>query len=294
MFLCVLCFFAWGITIEFLLVFLLAFIVLLINLRCVLRFSARLRHGRFSTGFVVLSLLTFIFVIAAAALLVYERPVRLDKSGVSQETALFTGSFTGGFVERAALQPLNAQVTSFAPDAMNAKTPLVLFVSPDEACVSAYEPFLLLLCKEGYEIKAAEFWADDNRRFDSLLDARLLRTFAARLDAVIYKQQAAAAFRAGRGYAALVELYGKKAAASGRAVYLLADTNFAAVKRTAESFLFAVPVAVTPSPLLGFGCIEQTEPLLARVLGFKRDTEFTQPRRALTEWKAKISAAANE
>ena len=288
MILCVLCFFAWGVTLAFLPVFLLALIVLLINFRCMLRFTARLKHGRFSTGFVAMSLLTFPCVIAAAALLVYERPVRLDTSGVTKETAMLTGSFTGGFVERGAFQPLNALVTSFAPDGMSGQTPLVLFVSPDEASITDYEPFLLLLCKAGYEIKAAEFWTADNRHFDSLLDSLPLRKFAARFDAVVYKTQAADTSLAAKEYAALIELYGRQAAASGRAVYVLADTNPAAAKKTAESFAFAVPVAVTPGPRADFGCIEQTEPLVARVLGFSRDTELIQPRKALAEWNAKI------
>jgi hypothetical protein len=294
MILCVLCFFAWGVTIAFLLVFFLALIVLLINFRCVLRFTAQLKHGRFSLGFAVMSLVTLPFVIAAAALLVYERPVRLDTSGITRETAMFTGSFTSGFVEHGAFQPLNAMVTSFTPRGMNGAVPLVLFVSPDEASINDYEPFLSLLCKEGYEIKAGEFWAADNRRFDSLLDARPLKKFAARLDTMVYKTQASAASRAAKGYAALIELYGKQAAESRRAVYLLADGNYAAAQRTAESFSFAVPVAVTPGPLAGFGCIEQTEPLLALILGFSRDTEFIQPRRALAEWKAKTSAFSGE
>jgi hypothetical protein len=284
MVLCVLCLFAWDLSLAFLLVFFLTFIVLLINLRCMLRVGSHLRHGGFSAGFVIASLLTLLPVIVCGVLLVYYRPVSIDNNGVTKQTATFTGSFRSGFFERSAFQPLNALVTSFAPNDMNERAPLVLFVSPDESSASDYEPFFLLLCKEGYEIKAAEFWTFDSRRFSAPLDSKLFRKFAARLNAV--RGEWGAGDSKSREYAALIDLYGKDAAQNGRRVYLLCDYNVAAAIKAAQSFPEAF--AVRAGPKAGFGCIEQTEPLLARVLGFRRDKALTLPHKALAEWQTQI------
>ncbi|GMO51207.1 MAG: hypothetical protein Pg6C_15810 [Treponemataceae bacterium] len=298
--LCVLCFFAWGVSLSSLLVAFSALIVFFINAHSFFCFAARLKHGRFSGGFAAASLITLPLILAAGALLVYTRPVSsgggvLRKikmpSGtaeIQRENAVFTGSLGGGFFPRSGiLEPLNGYITAFAPRDKDAgDMPLVLFVSDIRASVNDYEPFLMRLADEGYEVKAAEFFTRDNRRFGSFMDSRPVRKFAACFLASLDKELFDAdtglhAAIAAKEYEALIELYGKEAARSGRTVFLLADSDARIVQQAAGGFWQGVSVTVTPGPAPGVGCIEQTDPLFALCLGFQRDPLCESPKNAV-------------
>jgi hypothetical protein len=218
-----------------------------------------------------------------------------------QEKSVLTGSFKSGFYPRpGAFRPLNAYIETIAPVSPSGTLPLVLFVSDPRASTADYLPFLTLLAQEGFEIKAAEFFTSDNRRFRSLLNVRPLRKFASRMyylfaredfDSTVPAWNAAAA----EEYSMLMEYYGITAAAEGRAVYLLSDSNDAALGIVAQRFspLPTGYLAVTPGPHGGFGCIEQTDPIMARFFGAGRDTEFSAPQKALAQWNARFSPPAN-
>jgi hypothetical protein len=291
--LCALCFCAWGVSIMFVCVSLTAVMVLLINLRCISRYTARLKHGRFSGGFVFASLLMLPLIAVFTFLLVYFRPVRFNAadSGVVEEKTLLTGSFRSGLTQRDIFfQPVNAAIATFTPqDSRDSALPLVLFVCDLRASVSDYVPFLALLAKEGYEVKAAEFFTSDNRRFNSILDARLVRKFAARIFSLAGSADAVlqGSFTL-REYEALISLYGVEASRQGRNVYLVSDSNPAVLARAAAFLQPAGVLSVMPGPRPGYGCIEQTDPLLARYFGAERDTELASPREAVTQWKTRF------
>jgi hypothetical protein len=297
--------FAWGVSLTLLLVSFVALIVFFINIRSLSRFTSQLKHGRFSTGFVICSLVMLPIIAAAGFLTVYTRPVSdepirvnfkpkfpQEPPAVRRETNVFTGSFRSGFSPRTSFfEPLNVYITTFSPRDKNASDlPLVLFVCGIRASVRDYEPFLAPLALAGYEVKAAEFFTGDNRRFNALLDSKPLRKFAARMSfmrGIEIIDTDAASVIAAREYGMLIEHYGEPAADAGRAVFLLADSDAAAAQKAAANFSSGKPVVVTPGPVPGFGCIEQTDPLLAYYLGFARDPQSERPRQAV--WQFELS-----
>jgi hypothetical protein len=303
--LCVLYLFAWGVSLTLLLISCVALVVFFLNIQNLVRFTARLKHGRFSTGFVIGSLVMLPIIAGAGFLVAYTRPVNdypvrvnfkpvfpQEPPAVLRRTDVFSGSFRSGFSpRRGVFEPLNVYVTTFSPRDKNAADlPLVLFVCDVRASVRDYEPFLVRLAGAGYEVRAAEFFTDDNRRFGALLNSKPLRKFSARMASLHGKEPVdadAASAIAAKEYGILIDWYGKDAADGGRAVFLLADSSVDAVNRASANFSPGKPAVVTPGPVPGFGCIEQTDPLFARYLGFERDPQVERPRRAV--WQFELS-----
>jgi hypothetical protein len=311
--LCLLCFFAWGLTVSLLAVTLIAVIVFFINLRCICRYFGRLKHGGYSLGFMILSMAMLPCVAMGMVLVLYARPVQLPAAGfnVTKEKTAFSGSFRNGFTERSAIfEPFNAYVTTYTPHASIENLasenslkniPLVLFVPDVRASMADYEPFFLLLAQSGAEVKAAEFYTFDGHRFNSLFDVRPLRTFFALLYSLIRAEQFAAnadTFDSitRQEYASLVELFGAEASSQGRALYLVSDANPRVLTQTHAQFsqLVTGAVSVIPGARRGLGCMEQTKPLLARYYGLSRDTTLFVPRAAVANFHEYIQGERSD
>ncbi|MDR1785305.1 MAG: hypothetical protein LBR23_02400 [Spirochaetaceae bacterium] len=287
--LCVLCFFAWGVSLNFIIVSAITLAVLLINLPCMGRFLSGLRHGRFSSGMIVGSFLVLPLAALSLCVIIYSRPVVFSPAslGVTVRDGTLTGSFTGGFTGRTGpLQPVNVRVTDFSP-ADRADAPLVLFVCDPRSSIRDYAPFLVLLAGEGFQVKGAEFFVPGNRRFPPPLNAQSVRAFTAR----VYSLAAPEGFAqkqgdfdaaAARDVDALVNLYGPEAARAGRKVFLLSDSNERVLAQAAAKYPATVTAwaALAVGPRAGFGCVEQTSPLLARYFGTQRDPTLARPRDA--------------
>jgi hypothetical protein len=162
--------------------------------------------------------------------------------------------------------------------------PLVLFICDPRSSISDYAPFLALLAAEGYEVRAGEFFARDNRRFEGIFDSRPFRVFYAQAEFLFFPKMFAARaaeleYSAARDAEALITLYGTEAARQGRRVFLASDSNGDVLAAEAKKYAFVAGSGVfTLGPREGFGCIAQTNPLLAFYFKTPRDEKLSVPR----------------
>ena len=171
---------AWGVRVQELLLMCLSFWVFIWNFRALLRLNQSLIIDRHSPLFILISSVNCVLTLLITAFVVYFRPVTLDlaKEGVEKQTTRFCGNLTDGFTESTAAgtsnpsdildalkEPKTLDLTCYrsaekAPDAAGTKGTIV-FLPAECASVSLYEPFLVKLARDGYTVYSADFFSSD-------------------------------------------------------------------------------------------------------------------------------------
>lgn len=273
--------FAWGVSIPELAVCLLCFFVTIWNFRALLRLNGALIIDHYSIRFILISILNLILALLLAAALFMLRPVRtnLKKFGVTKETRELTGSFSTGFTAPTRpFEKTSAFLTTFRAQGNGQPKGTVLLVPNECATAAIYEPFCAKLARDGWTVHAAEFYADDAPWLGGNQDLRVLRRLflcLARLEgedsyaplAALRTERLVQAFRA------LLEL---TSPAEDDTVFLVCDGGtqeaFFQVQKESSVTDGSFDLSdIASYPTKGYGPVEQTDPLLAAVLGQKRD-----------------------
>jgi hypothetical protein len=119
-----------------------------------------------------------LLILLMVVLLVFA-PVPVQKHSVS----VFSGSCARGFTERQSIfKPANLFLTKFdgistLPNTDTDK-PVILFIPHIYSSTYNATPRLEALAAKGYTVISAEFFTDDLKYFNNILDARVFRTFA--------------------------------------------------------------------------------------------------------------------
>ena len=291
---------AWGIDIFTVLGLLIALFVLLSNFHAIFRYMERLYVDHYSGLMKVWAVFTIMISAIALAGTIYFAPIEQNSRsmGVAEKITHYKGSFRTGFEEAGPFDTKTMTLYEFSPDeSQNLKdsaTPaedenLIILLTPDKrGDTEHYKPYLQELAARGVTICSADFFADDGQWLHSFADKKILR----RLVMVIQSRVNLKAFEAQREYYSynvsqeydvlipmLRERYG-----ADKKILLISDfmADIAAddfMKKNPELVAGVLKLSsINTYKSAGYGCIEQTDPLLALSMGLSRDLSRATPK----------------
>ena len=281
---------AWGIDAFTTLGLIIALFVLLSNFHAIFRYIERLYIDHYSPLMKVWAVFTIIISVLALAATISFAPVEQNatKLGVTENQYYYKGSFRSGFEEASPFNRKSMTLYEFTPTREKYQDFIVLLAPDKRADTENYTPYLQELAARGITIYSADFYADDGQWLHSIGDKRILR----RLIMVIQSrtnnlkftsQKEYYSYNISQEYNVLVPLLRER---FGKDKKLLLITDFMG-DIAAEDFQKKNPDLVAGILQLssienyktsGYGCIEQTDPLLAVAMGLKRDASLATPK----------------
>lgn len=293
----------------------LAFVTFFINIRSLLRLSARLYTDHYNLRFIIPALLIALAAAAMTVIVVMFRPVRVLPSefGATRTRTLLTGDGTTGYRPwdmRTDRPNITGVLYEYAPADMPDETdpadaepnPVILFVPKCTASVVHYEPYFLLLAQKGFRVVSADFNGAERRVFDNpVLNSRFFRRLYSLYLRAFDEEALQAALAADttaalQSYAALARLALKKYGADTTLFFALENISTDDAQTLTDQFaenalgtfwLNRIAEYKTPN----FGFIEQTDPLTAHFFGVERDSSFFIPRYVAGKTIASIAQA---
>ena len=296
--------YVWGADILILLLCVLSFFTFFINIRSLLRLSARLYVDHYNLRFTIPTLIITLLALGTMVITVIFHPVRYKPNdfGVAKTRTALTGNFATGyrawnmFSDRPQITgvlyeyaPSENSYTSLRVSSERDTAPIILFVPKCTATAMQYEPYFLMLAQRGYRVLSADFNSSDRNLFDhSILNSRFFRRLYSlylrefKEDSLRAALDADASF-ATQGYAQLTRFALTRYGADASVFLALEHISSEAAQTLADQFapnvlgafwLNRIDEYKTP----GFGFIEQTDPLLAHIFGMERDASFFIPR----------------
>ena len=303
--------FAWGIDVFTTLGLLIALFVLLSNFHAIFRYMERLYVDHYSGLMKAWAIFTILISALALAATIYFAPVESNARTlkISKTQTYYKGSFRSGFEEAGPFSHKSLTLWELGPDkvaavkketdeadAMNAmedKAPayqdIIILLSPDKRGDTAnYLPYLEQLALRGLTVYSADFFAEDGQWLHSFADKKILRRLVMVIQSGINRQKFEAqreyySYNVSQEYDFLIPLLRERSGADKK---ILLITDFMA-DIAAEDFALKNPELIAGVLKLsnieeyktsGYGCIEQTDPLLAMSLGFGRDKTLATPK----------------
>ena len=302
-FVSLLIFVAFGFSVPTVVVSSIALLFALTNIRSCLRIFSKLIVDRYSALFITATLIEMLIALATAAVLVYFAPIKIknDQFSAVKTRHLLTGTVTTQFkIVEEKFQNSKIKITGFLnqyePSGQNEefeKYPVLLFVASPHGTVQDYEPYLFFLAQSGFKILAADFYSPDMPIFGSKKDLWYFRKFfacKAYYDSVKNKDNSFAPIEEKsvenkiKGYKELMRL--SSVLFGDKKIFLIVDhmsyESIAPLLDTEDtdgSILGFFPMnRLTEYETTGLGFINQTNPLFAHLLGFRRDKALFMPR----------------
>ncbi len=185
--------------------------------------------------------------------------------------------------------------------------PILVFLANPQATTENYEPYLMLLAQKGFTVVSADFYSHDSQIFSDLRDKRLFRRFASIWKLTFTKDspEFLQIIRniSKRNYDSFIKFilhkYGKD-----QKIFLITDLltlddihalRYKYRDNTCGVFVLNQVSEYTSS---GYGFPEQTDLILARKLGLKRDKTLFIPRyvanKTIKEIKKRIKKPEEE
>ena len=282
---------AWGIDAFTTLGLLIALFVLLSNFHAIFRYMERLYVDHYSALMKVWAVFTIMISAFALAATIYFAPVESNARTlkISKNQTYYKGSFRSGFDPAGPLDSKALTLWEFGPDGQAGNQDIIVLLTPDKRGDTVnYIPYLEQLALSGVQICSADFYADDGRWLHSIADKKILRRLVMVIQSVVNRQTFEAqqeyySYNVSQEYEVLIPLLRER---YGTDKKVLLVTDFMA-DIAADDFARKNPNLIagllkftdiegykTP----GYGCIEQTDPLLAMVLGQKRDKTLNTPK----------------
>ena len=281
----VLLFFAFGISIFEVIIFLLSLFVTIWNVRALLRFKAKLVVDHYGLSFVLISILNLILIITTGIFVWIYRPAKIDLKKFNVEVSVknYSGTLDGGLTEYAnPLRLKSATVKKYVSKDEDDTEPkkILAFIPSESSRVDFYEPFFVKLAHDGFTVYAATFSTRDLHYFNSIFDMEPLRSSLfikhRYLDHDAYEKALEnQTENLAREFIAFLKIIPSE---PGDSIFLSGDgvpqASFAAAGKNRNvrgSFdLSKITTYSTP----GYGPVESTYPVLAKLLGFERDDGF--------------------
>ena len=296
---------AWGIDIFTSLGLLIALFVLLSNFHAIFRYIERLYVDHYSALMKVWAVFTIMISAVALAATIYFAPVESSarKRSFSVNPTYYKGSFRSGFDKAGAFDSKALTLWEFGPKTMRkgekagdsrAQTQpqdqnVIVLLSPDKRGNTVnYIPYLEQLAAKGIWIYSADFYADDGQWLHSFADKKIFRRIVMVIQSIVNRQAFEAqreyySYNVSQEYEVLIPLL-REHCGSDKKVLLV--TDFMA-DIASEDFAKKNPDLIAGVLKLtdieeyktpGYGCIEQTDPLLAMTLGQRRDKTLKTPK----------------
>ena len=276
--------FAFPVDLWSLLIFLGSILLLLSNFHALFRYSSRLIVDHYSLLMKAWAGLTIFFSLAVLLLTLIFRPVNFPerKSGVLQNQIFLTGTFGTGFSKAERFSRSPACISEFTSPASGEQ--VIVFFPDKRGDTYYYKPFLQALAQKGFTVYSGDFYAKDCRWLHSGSDSRLFRRLSSvcrsLLDPHMYESQREFyTFNFSKELEAMTGLVPKLFGHTGKVFIVTDSTGITAARDFYEnhkeeiSGLFDIS-SVPEYSTSGYGFVQQTDPLLARFLGTKRDRKM--------------------
>lgn len=293
--------FSWGFDLFTGVAVVLSFLVMIVNFHAMFRYTDRVYVDSYSPLMVITSTFTNILTIAVIVFAIIFAPVikPLHKNeSVTKSSWNYTGSLRNGFVQSGNWDKNNAIFYEYSlfPEFTD-RSYAVLFLPDRRGDVESYDPLLELIAQEGCTTYTADFYTSDCRYLHNAMDNKLFRRFFMIYESLSQGQK----FSSQREfYTYNMSLEGEALIASAKEKYgpkckffIVTDVmgEVAAVDLqkkypdliTGTFNLSSIPEYVTA----GYGCINQTNPLLAKFLNVEKDNKVE-----VTKLLAKKSSVA--
>ncbi len=282
--------FAWGIDAFTVLGLLIALFVLLSNFHAIFRYMERLYIDHYSPLMKVWAVFTIIISAVALAATIYFAPVERNprRLEITENQTQYKGSFRSGFVEAGAAGKKSLTIYEFAPSTKKYQDFIILLAPDKRADTANYKPYLQEMAERGYTVYSADFFADDGQWLHSIGDKRIIRRLIMVIQSTLNEKQFTAqreyySYNISQEYSVLIPLLRERCGADKK---FLLITDFMAdiaaedlMKKNPEDIAAIFKLSsIDNYKSSGYGCIEQTDPLLAMALGLSRDRSLATPK----------------
>ena len=309
---------AWGIDAFTTLGLLIALFVLLSNFHAIFRYMERLYVDHYSALMKVWAVFTIMISAVALAATIYFAPVESSKRTlkISVTPSYYKGSFRGGFETARPFDSKALTLWEFGPEkkwnagdadaadradgagndaesnAGNVAAEdqdIIVLLSPDKRGYTVnYVPYLEQLALRGIKVCSADFYADDGQWLHSFADKKILRRLVMVIQSMLNRQRFESqreyySYNISQEYEVLIPMLQERYGSDKR---FLLVTDFMAdiaaddlAKKNPEQIAGVLKLTnIEEYKTSGYGCIEQTDPLLATAQGLKRDKTLKTPK----------------
>ena len=296
---------AWGVDAFTALGLIIALFVLLSNFHAIFRYMEKLYVDHYSALMKVWSVFTIMVSAVALTATIYFAPLDSNPRTrtYAEKITYYKGSFRSGFDLAGPFNSKTLNLYEYSPDYESSKkasklTPptapeaaknLIILLNCDKrGDTEHYKPYLRELASRGLTVYSADFYADDGRWHHSLADKKIFRRLVMVLESMLNRQRFEAereyySYNIAQEYEVLVPILRERCGADKK---ILLITDFMA-DIAADDFAKKNPDLIAGVLKLdtieeyktsGYGCIEQTDPLLAMAQGLKRDKTLKTPK----------------
>lgn len=280
---------AFGISIFRILIIILAFVVAVWNTNALSRFRHKLVVDHYGILFSLASIVNLILIIVLAVFIIILRPGKIDtkKYGVTITSQTYAGSVEEGFYEYTSpsqnrsvfVKKYTSTDETFNPFK---ESRTIIFVPGELSDVQSYEPFFVKLAHDGYTVYSADFYSKDIKWFGNLWDFKPFRKFAM-LSCKQKKPEAyanATSQKSENFVKEVLALINIVSPSKSDRVFIAGDgesqasysTIKIAGKDTVRGTFDLASISSYTTP--GYGPVESTDPVLAKILGHPRDGSF--------------------
>lgn len=296
---------AWGIDAFTTLGLLIALFVLLSNFHAIFRYMEQLYVDHYSALMKVWAVFTIMISAVALAATIYFAPVESNARTlkISKSQTYYKGSFRSGFEKAGPFDSKSLTLWEFGPDTTRADNKnaaidtidaadtqdIIILLTPDKRSDTVnYLPYLEQLALNGVQIFSADFYADDGRWLHSFADKKILRRLVMVIQSSLNRQKFEAqreyySYNVSQEYEVLIPLLRERCGADKK-IFLITDfmADIAAddfAKKNPDLIAGVFKLSdIEEYKTSGYGCIEQTDPLLAMTQGLKRDKTLKTPK----------------
>ena len=297
---------AWGIDVFTVLGVFIALLVLLSNFHAIFRYTERLYIDHYSPLMKAWAILTIAVSSVSLAAAIFFAPVEQNnkKLAVCENQFLYKGSFRSGFEEAGPFSTHSLTLFEFTHDdsstADTNQNIIVLLVPDKRGDTNNYKPYLQQLALRGITVYSADFFADDGQWLHSIGDKKILRRIVMVIQSVLNRQRFEAqreyySYNVSQEYSVLLPLLRERCGADKK-FFLITDfmADIAAedfAKKNPDQIAGVLKLSnIEEYKTPGYGCIEQTDPLLALVLGQARDKTLVTPKYLAAQTVTAINA----
>ncbi len=303
--------FAWGIDAFTTLGLLISLFVLLSNFHAIFRYLERLYIDHYSPLMKGWAVFTILVSSVALAATIYFAPVETPnaKLEVKETKYFYKGNFRTGFEKVVPFSSKNLTIYEYSHEKkgdkaaphLNIPNNLIVVLMPDKRADSEYyKPYLQLLAKRGVTVYSADFFTDDGKWLHSAGDIKILRRLILSIHSILDNQNFMSqreyyTFNCAQEYNALLPLLEEIVNTEGGSdttasqplnlrYFLITDVmaNTAAEdlqKKYPEKIVGILNLdSIAEYKTAGYGCIEQTDPLLCLALETTRDRTLALPK----------------
>lgn len=285
--------FSWGVDFFTALALILSFLVLLSNFHAIFRYGEHLYIDHYSLLMKIWAVITISLSIFSIITIIIFAPIQLDnqKNDIKETQIRYKGNFRTGFEECSTVSTTDAVFYMFEPmDKDGIYTPskgIILFVPDKRGDTFNYRPYLQLLAKNGYTVCSADFYADDGKWLHSFEDNKIFRRISLVIRSLYNKTQFMGqrefySFNIAQECSALKKMMNEQFGTWCN-YYLICDImgdsaieDFAKNNSDIVNGTFHLDT-INEYQTAGYGCVEQTDPLLAKILGLGRDASLYTP-----------------